>query len=122
MELIMFLHIMKNYKIFYLKTLKRYLTMDIKGIGIASYGFVKGNEAKETIKLGLSIFNQWYDTIKHLHNQGHSLDQICDEIIKIFGKSPGEIRENRPDTWIKGFLKSSIQGFIDSGMEDAKKK
>jgi len=96
--------------------------MDIKGIGIASYGFVKGTEAKETIKLGLSIFNQWYDTIKRLHSQGHSLDQICDEIIRIFGKSPGEIRENRPDTWIKGFLKSSIQGLIDSGMEDSKQK
>lgn len=98
----------------YLNSLKRFINLDINGIGIASFGFVKGEESKKILKFGLSTFKEWYDTIKECYNDGLEIDEIFTHILKKFGKSPGEIKENRPIKWIKRFLTASIQGFIDS--------
>ncbi|MHA1229073.1 MAG: MBL fold metallo-hydrolase [Candidatus Helarchaeota archaeon] len=97
----------------YLNTMKRYLTMELNGIGIASYGFVKGPDYKAVLELGFEIFNKWFETIKDCYFKGLNLDAIYEVMIKKFGKSPGEIEENRPEHWIKRFLIASISGFIE---------
>lgn len=97
----------------YLNTLQKIVDMDIKGVGIASYGFVKGKESKDLVKFGYNTFIQWYETIKELYNNNLEIDEIFYKIIDKFGKSPGEIKENRPEEWIKRFLLSSIRGFIE---------
>jgi glyoxylase-like metal-dependent hydrolase (beta-lactamase superfamily II) len=97
----------------YLNTLQRVLDLEINGVGIASYGFVKGKDSKDLIKFGHDTFIQWYETIKQLYYDNLEIDAIFYRIIEKFGKSPGEIRENRPEEWIKRFLISSIKGFIE---------
>ncbi|MBD3229578.1 MAG: MBL fold metallo-hydrolase [Candidatus Lokiarchaeota archaeon] len=98
----------------YLNTLKRFINLDMNGVGIASFGFVKGEDSKIILKFGLETFKDWYDTIKECYNEGLEIDDIFIKILNKFGKSPGEKKENRPIKWIKRFLMASIQGFIDS--------
>ena len=104
----------------YMKTLKRFLSMEINGIGIASYGFVIGPKSKKVLKFGLKTFIDWYNVIKREYKVGKSIDDIYMTIINEFGKSPGEIKENRPEAWIKKFLSSSIHGFIEYIKEELK--
>ncbi|MHA1269630.1 MAG: MBL fold metallo-hydrolase [Candidatus Helarchaeota archaeon] len=97
----------------YLKTLNRFIGMNISGIGISSYGFVKGSKSKGVLKFGLNIFKNWYETIKKNYLEGKDINEIYEIIIDKFGKSPGEIQEHQPESWTRQFLCSSIQGFID---------
>ena len=106
----------------YLKTLKRFIAMDINGIGIASYGFVMGYQCKKLLKFGLDIFIQWFNLVKKYYNEGLEIDEISTKILKKFGRSPGEIKENRPESWIKQFLFASIQGFIGSIKKNSDEK
>lgn len=41
-------------------------------------------------------------------------EYIAEVLLHKFGRSPGELQENRPDQWVKSILLGIARGFIHS--------
>lgn len=98
----------------YIKTLNRFQKIAPSGLGIASYGFATDIDAQNCIKAAISDYNNWMETVIEYMKENKEESNVAEILLNKFGRSPGEIRENRPDQWVKTILTGIARGFIDS--------
>ncbi len=98
----------------YIETLLKYQKINPVGLGIASYGYATDHDAEICIKRAINDYNQWKDTVILAMRENPDDDYVAERLLQQFGRSPGEISENRPDQWVKSILRGIARGFINS--------
>jgi len=98
----------------YIRTLLRFQEINPVGLAIASYGFATNQDAKNCIEASIRDFNEWKKVIVDAVRENPDENYVAEVLLKNFGRSPGEISENRPERWIKGILRGLARGFMNS--------
>jgi len=98
----------------YLQSLLRFQKLAPEGLGLASYGFATGSDAKNCIETTITDYYNWMQTVMNSVKENPDEDYVAAVLLETFGRSPGEIQENRSDQWIKNILKGIARGFIYS--------
>ena len=98
----------------YIKSLLRFQEINPTGLAIASYGFATKKEAQNCIKAAINDFHSWKQTVIEALRESPEADDVADILLQKFGRSPGELRENRPEQWVKTILMGIARGFINS--------
>ena len=72
-------------------------------------------DVQEVFKISENVFNAYQDTIvKSYRETNGDLKQIIKTLLNKFGRSPNEIKNNRPDALINNILGGISIGFINS--------
>ncbi len=98
----------------YLKSLLKFQELNPKGLAIASYGFATGSDASNCINTAIHDFHAWKNTVMEAIRENPDDDHVARVLLERFGRSPGELRENRPEQWVKSLLLGIARGFIHS--------
>jgi len=98
----------------YISSLLRLQKLNPAGLGIASYGFASGPEAANCIRTAISDYQNWRQVVLKSVKENPDEDYVSGELLKKFGRSPGEILEKRTDQWVKTILRGIARGFINS--------
>lgn len=98
----------------YINSLLRFQKINPHGIGIASYGFASDSDAANCIKTAINDFQNWKQAVIESVRVNPDEDYVSGELLKRFGRSPGEILEKRTDQWVKTILRGIARGFINS--------
>ena len=98
----------------YISSLLRLQKLNPAGLGIASYGFASGPEAADCIRTAIMDYQNWMQVVVNSVKENPDEDYVSGELLKRFGRSPGEILEKRTDQWVKTILRGIARGFINS--------
>jgi hydroxyacylglutathione hydrolase len=98
----------------YINSLLRFQKINPHGLGIASYGFASDSHALDCIKTAIIDYQNWMHVVIKSVKENFDEDYVSGELLKKFGRSPGEILENRTDQWVKTILRGIARGFINS--------
>jgi glyoxylase-like metal-dependent hydrolase (beta-lactamase superfamily II) len=98
----------------YIQSLLRFQTINPAGLAIASYGFATNATALNCIQTAIRDYHAWKQTVTDALQKTHDESHVAAILLKKFGRSPGEIQEQRSDQWIKTILTGIARGFINS--------
>jgi len=98
----------------YIQSLLRFEEIAPNGIGLASYGFASGVDAENCIRTAVNDYQNWMQTVIESMEENPDEGYVATVLLETFGRSPGEILENRSDQWVKNILKGIARGFINS--------
>ncbi len=98
----------------YINSLLRFQKLKPAGLGIASYGFASSTDAANCIRTAISDYQNWMQVVLKSVKENPDEEYVSGELLKKFGRSPGEILENRTDQWVKTILRGIARGFINS--------
>ncbi|MHA1276652.1 MAG: MBL fold metallo-hydrolase [Candidatus Helarchaeota archaeon] len=98
----------------YIQTLLKFQEINPKGLAIASYGFATDQDAVNCIKSTINDYYAWKETVIKAVDENPDDDHVASVLLETFGRSPGELRENRPEQWVKSLLLGIARGFINS--------
>jgi len=99
----------------YSKTVKKLSQIEnIKSISLAHFGVATGPEVQEIFKISEYVFNAYKDTVVESYQKNNGdLNSIISALLDKFGRSPNEIKDNRPDSGIFRTLGGISIGFIN---------
>ncbi len=98
----------------YINTLQRFQEINPVGLAIASYGFATNQDAKNCIDASIRAYHEWKKVVIEAIRETPNEEYVARVLLKKFGRSPGEISENRPDKWVQRILRGLARGFISS--------
>jgi glyoxylase-like metal-dependent hydrolase (beta-lactamase superfamily II) len=100
----------------YTKTVKKLSQIDdLKSISLAHFGVATGTDVQEVFKIAEDVFNAYKDTVvESYQNYNGDLNSIINALLEKFGRSPNEIKHNRPDSLIFRTLGGISIGFINA--------
>ncbi|MFX1295922.1 MAG: MBL fold metallo-hydrolase [Promethearchaeota archaeon] len=98
----------------YINSLLRFQEINPKGLGIASYGFATHENAKNCIQSAINDYHNWKQSVIEIIRENPEENYVACALLQKFGRSPGEIKENRSEQWIKTILIGIARGFINS--------
>ncbi len=98
----------------YIQSLLRFQKLNPKGLAIASYGFASSADAQNGITTAITDYHTWIQTVTDAMRKNPDEEYIAEVLLHKFGRSPGELQENRPDQWVKSILLGIARGFIHS--------
>jgi hypothetical protein len=100
----------------YSQTIKKLsLINNLKSISLAHFGVATDLEVQEVFNITENTFNAYKDTVIKSYEQNNgNLQSIITALLNKFGRSPNEIKNNRPDTLVKQYLGGISIGFINS--------
>jgi hypothetical protein len=88
---------------------------NIKSISLAHFGVATGTEVQEVFKITENVFNAYKNTVIESYQKNNgNLMSIITSLLNKFGRSPNEIKDNRPDAMINRILGGISYGFINS--------
>jgi glyoxylase-like metal-dependent hydrolase (beta-lactamase superfamily II) len=100
----------------YSKTVRKLSQIDdIKSVSLAHFGVATGPEVQEVFKISEDVFKAYKDTVVESYQKNNGdLNSIIAALLDKFGRSPNEIKHNRPDSLIFRTLGGISIGFINS--------
>jgi len=99
----------------YSKTVKKLSQIDIKSLSLAHFGVASGPEVREVFKITEDVFKAYKDTVVESYEKNNGdLNSIITALLNKFGRSPNEIKHNRPDSLIFRTLGGISIGFINT--------
>lgn len=98
----------------YIDSLLKFRKIKPWGVAIASYGFATDQDAIHCIETAISDFYNWKQAVLSVYQETHDEDIIASLLLEKFGRSPGEINENRSARWVHGIMRGIARGFINS--------
>ena len=100
----------------YSKTVKKLSQIDnIKSVSLAHFGVATGPEVQEVFKISEDVFKAYKDTVVESYQKFNGdLNSIITALLDKFGRSPNEIKHNRPDSLIFRTLGGISIGFINA--------
>ncbi len=100
----------------YSKTVKKLSQIDnIKSVSLAHFGVATGPEVQEVFKISEAVFKAYKDTVVESYQKNNGdLNSIITALLDKFGRSPNEIKDNRPDSLIFRTLGGISIGFINA--------
>ncbi len=100
----------------YSKTVRKLSQIDsIKSVSLAHFGVATGPEVQEVFKISEYVFNAYKDTVVESYQKNNGdLNSIITALLDKFGRSPNEIKDNRPDSLIFRTLGGISIGFINA--------
>ncbi|MHA1727456.1 MAG: MBL fold metallo-hydrolase [Promethearchaeota archaeon] len=100
----------------YSQSVKKLSQLDnIKSISLAHFGVATGPEVQEVFKITENVFNAYKDTVvESYQTYNGNLKSIITTLLNKFGRSPNEIKNNRPDALINNILGGISIGFINA--------
>jgi hypothetical protein len=100
----------------YSKTVKKLSQIEnLKSISLAHFGVATGPEIQEVFKISENVFKSYKETVvENYKKHNGDLNSIITALLDKFGRSPNEIKNNRPDTLIYRYLGGISIGFINS--------
>ncbi len=100
----------------YSKTVKKLSQIDnVKSISLAHFGVATGPEVQEVFKISEDVFKAYKDTVVESYQKNNGdLNLIITALLDKFGRSPNEIKHNRPDALIFRTLGGISIGFINT--------
>jgi len=100
----------------YSKTVKKLSQIDnLKSISLAHFGVATGPDVQEVFKISENVFNAYKDTVTKSYQENNGdLNSIITALEAKFGRSPNEIKNNRPDALVFRYLGGISIGFINS--------
>ncbi|MHA1321765.1 MAG: MBL fold metallo-hydrolase [Candidatus Helarchaeota archaeon] len=104
----------------YINTLRRFQDLCPNGLAIASYGFATGSDALACIATAIQDYQNWTQVIRNAWQKTPSEEYVAEILLNTFGRSPGEIRENRPNQWVRGIMRGIARGFLHSWIDALK--
>ncbi len=101
---------------FYFKTVKKLSQIDnLKSISLAHFGVATGPEIQEVFQISEDVFKAYKDTVvESFQKNNGNLNSIIADLLDKFGRSPNEIKHNRPDALIFRTLGGISIGFINA--------
>ena len=100
----------------YSKTVKKLSQIDnIKSVSLAHFGVAPGLDVHEVFKISEDVFKAYKDTVVESYQKNNGdLNSIITALLDKFGRSPNEIKDNRPDSLIFRTLGGISIGFINA--------
>ncbi|MFW9895577.1 MAG: MBL fold metallo-hydrolase [Candidatus Thorarchaeota archaeon] len=100
----------------YSKTVKKLSQIEsLKSISLAHFGVATGPEVQEVFKISKDVFKTYKDTVvENYRKYDGDLNSIINALLDKFGRSPNEIKFNRPDSLIFRTLGGISIGFINA--------
>ncbi|MHA2088270.1 MAG: MBL fold metallo-hydrolase [Promethearchaeota archaeon] len=100
----------------YSKTVRKLSQIDdIKSVSLAHFGVATGPEVQEVFKISEDVFKAYKDTVVESYQKNNGdLNSIITALLDKFGRSPNEIKHNRPDSLIFRTLGGISIGFINA--------
>ncbi|MFW9825739.1 MAG: MBL fold metallo-hydrolase [Candidatus Thorarchaeota archaeon] len=100
----------------YSKTVKKLSQIDnLKSVSLAHFGVATGPEVQEVFKISENVFKAYKDTVVESYQKYNGdLNSIINALLDRFGRSPNEIKFNRPDSLIYRTLGGISIGFINA--------
>ncbi|MHA2324921.1 MAG: MBL fold metallo-hydrolase [Promethearchaeota archaeon] len=100
----------------YSQTVKKLSQIDnLKSVSLAHFGVATGLEVQEVFKLSEEVFKAYRDTVVESYQKNNGdLNSIITALLDKFGRSPNEIKHNRPDSGIFRTLGGISIGFINA--------
>ena len=100
----------------YSKTVKKLSQIDnLKSISLAHFGVATGPDVQEVFKISEDVFKAYKDTVVESYQKNNGdLNSIIADLLNKFGRSPNEIKHNRPDALIFRTLGGISIGLINA--------
>ena len=100
----------------YSKTVKKLSQIDnVYSVSLAHFGVATGPEVQEVFKISEDVFKAYKDTVVESYQKNNGdLNSIITALLDKFGRSPNEIKHNRPDSLIFRTLGGISIGFINA--------
>ncbi|MHA2049708.1 MAG: MBL fold metallo-hydrolase [Promethearchaeota archaeon] len=100
----------------YSKTVRKLSQIDnLKSISLAHFGVATGPEVQEVFKIAEDVFRAYKDIVIESYQKNNGdLNSIIAALLDKFGRSPNEIKHNRPDALIFRTLGGISIGFINA--------
>lgn len=100
----------------YSKTVNKLSKIEnLKSISLAHFGVATGPEVQEVFKISENVFKAYRDTVVESYQKNNGdLNLIITALLDKFGRSPNEIKHNRPDALIFRTLGGISIGFINA--------
>jgi glyoxylase-like metal-dependent hydrolase (beta-lactamase superfamily II) len=100
----------------YSNTVKKLSQIEnLKSLSLAHFGVATGPYVQEVFKISEEVFNAYKDTVVESYQKYNGdLNSIITALLEKFGRSPNEIKHNRPDTLIFRTLGGISIGFINA--------
>ncbi|MFX1280501.1 MAG: MBL fold metallo-hydrolase [Promethearchaeota archaeon] len=99
----------------YSKTVNKLSQIEnLKSISLAHFGVATGSDVQEVFKISEDVFKAYKDTVVESYQKYNGdLNLIITALLDKFGRSPNEIKHNRPDSLIFRTLGGISIGFIN---------
>ncbi len=100
----------------YSKTVKKLSQIEnLKSVSLAHFGVATGPQVQEVFKISEDVFKAYKDTVVESYQKYNGdLNSIITALLDKFGRSPNEIKDNRPDSLIFRILGGISIGFINA--------
>jgi glyoxylase-like metal-dependent hydrolase (beta-lactamase superfamily II) len=100
----------------YSKTVEKLSQIEnLKSVSLAHFGVATGPEVQEVFKISEDVFKAYKDTVvENYQKYNGDLNSIITALLDKFGRSPNEIKHNRPDSGIFRTLGGISIGFINA--------
>jgi len=100
----------------YINTVKKLSQIyNLKSVSLAHFGVATDSEIQEVFKISEDVFKAYRETVVESYQKNNGdLNAIITALLEKFGRSPNEIKHNRPDALIYRTLGGISIGFINA--------